>query len=75
MVFSLMGIQRPASLQPCHVTKPPPARPVPCHPAKAKRDFGWTLRYPSRRQGFVEGYGVVGASAGADFTARQPQAT
>jgi len=25
--------------------------------AKAKRELGWTLRYPSWRQGFVEAYG------------------
>jgi hypothetical protein len=25
--------------------------------AKAKRDLGWTLRYPSWRQGFKEGLG------------------
>jgi hypothetical protein len=24
--------------------------------AKAKRELGWTLRYPSWRQGFVEAY-------------------
>ena len=25
--------------------------------AKAKRELGWMLRYPSWRQGFVEAYG------------------
>jgi hypothetical protein len=26
--------------------------------AKAKRELGWTLRYPSWRQGFAEVYGA-----------------
>ena len=30
--------------------------------AKAKRELGWTLRYPSWRQGFVEAYRVATAS-------------
>jgi nucleoside-diphosphate-sugar epimerase len=30
--------------------------------AKAKREFGWTLRYPSWRQGFVAAYGTQAAS-------------
>jgi nucleoside-diphosphate-sugar epimerase len=29
--------------------------------AKAKRELGWTLRYPSWRQGFAEVYGKAGA--------------
>ena len=36
--------------------------------AKAKRELGWALRYPSWRQGFSELYG----SASADGTASQP---
>jgi len=32
--------------------------------AKAKRDLGWTLRYPSWRQGFVEAYGPAPATPG-----------
>jgi nucleoside-diphosphate-sugar epimerase len=31
--------------------------------AKAKRELGWTLRYPSWRQGFVEAYGAQSAEA------------
>jgi nucleoside-diphosphate-sugar epimerase len=30
--------------------------------AKAKRDLGWTLRYPSWRQGFPETYGMAQAA-------------
>jgi len=33
--------------------------------AKAKRDLGWELRYPSWRQGFVAAYAPEGAAAGA----------
>jgi nucleoside-diphosphate-sugar epimerase len=38
--------------------------------ARAKRELGWTLRYPSWRQGFVAAYGPVAATS----TARPPQA-
>jgi 2-alkyl-3-oxoalkanoate reductase len=31
--------------------------------AKAKRELGWTLRYPSWRQGFAEAYATPVASA------------
>ena len=31
--------------------------------AKAKRELGWTLRYPSWRQGFVAAYAKSAASA------------
>jgi nucleoside-diphosphate-sugar epimerase len=31
--------------------------------AKAKRELGWTLRYPSWRRRFVDAYGRAGASA------------
>ena len=31
--------------------------------AKAKRELGWTLRYPSWRQGFSEAYGLENGSA------------
>jgi nucleoside-diphosphate-sugar epimerase len=31
--------------------------------AKAKRELGWTLRYPTWRQGFVEAYASAAASA------------
>ena len=30
--------------------------------AKAKRELGWTLRYPSWREGFVAAYGTAGAA-------------
>jgi nucleoside-diphosphate-sugar epimerase len=33
--------------------------------AKAKRELGWTPRYPSWRQGFVEAYRRAGASPGS----------
>ena len=36
--------------------------------AKAKRELGWTLRYPTWRRGFVESYGRLApdrADAGA----------
>jgi nucleoside-diphosphate-sugar epimerase len=33
--------------------------------AKAKRELGWTPRYPSWRQGFVAAYGQAGASPGS----------
>ena len=33
--------------------------------AKAKRELGWTLRYPSWREGFRTAYGRVGSSVGA----------
>jgi nucleoside-diphosphate-sugar epimerase len=32
--------------------------------AKAKRELGWTLRYPSWRQGFAAAYGSAGQPAG-----------
>jgi 2-alkyl-3-oxoalkanoate reductase len=38
--------------------------------AKAKRELGWTLRYPSWRQGFVDVYADLAAS-----TPQQPPAT
>lgn len=38
--------------------------------AKAKKELGWTLRYPSWRQGFVAAYGPAAASAGAGSAAR-----
>jgi hypothetical protein len=35
--------------------------------AKAKRELGWTLRYPTWRRGFVESYGRLASdSAGAE---------
>ena len=37
--------------------------------AKAKRELGWTLRYPTWRRGFVESYGRLAAD-GADADAR-----
>jgi len=40
--------------------------------AKAKRELGWTLRYPSWRQGFAAAYGP--RPAAADSTARAAQA-
>jgi NAD dependent epimerase/dehydratase family len=33
--------------------------------AKAKRELGWSLRYPSWRQGFAEGYGKPARAAAA----------
>jgi hypothetical protein len=33
--------------------------------AKAKRELGWTLRYPSWRQGFVAAYGLQPVTSGA----------
>jgi hypothetical protein len=30
--------------------------------AKAKRELGWTLRYPSWRQGFAAAYGLAQAA-------------
>jgi nucleoside-diphosphate-sugar epimerase len=33
--------------------------------AKAKRELGWTLRYPSWRQGFVEVYAKGGTAKAA----------
>jgi 2-alkyl-3-oxoalkanoate reductase len=38
--------------------------------AKAKRELGWTLRYPSWRQGFAEVYGKAGAAASAQAPVR-----
>jgi 2-alkyl-3-oxoalkanoate reductase len=38
--------------------------------AKAKRELGWTLRYPSWRQGFAEVYGKAGATASAQAPVR-----
>jgi hypothetical protein len=32
---------------------------------KAKRDFGWELRYPSWREGFAAVYGAVPVGMGA----------
>jgi hypothetical protein len=32
--------------------------------SKAKRELGWTLRYPSWRQGFAEGYASPARAAG-----------
>jgi nucleoside-diphosphate-sugar epimerase len=37
--------------------------------AKAKRELGWTLRYPSWRQGFAEVYGRPAASTSAPRSA------
>src|SRR3954468_4229412 len=34
--------------------------------AKGKRELGWTLRYPSWRQGFVAAYAATNRSAGRD---------
>jgi nucleoside-diphosphate-sugar epimerase len=34
--------------------------------AKARRDLGWTLRYPSWRQGFVAAYGSTAQAAGGN---------
>jgi nucleoside-diphosphate-sugar epimerase len=39
--------------------------------AKAKRELGWTLRYPSWRQGFVAAYASGGGSALARVDERQ----
>ncbi len=33
--------------------------------AKAKKELGWTLRYPSWRQGFVAAYGLAARAAGS----------
>jgi 2-alkyl-3-oxoalkanoate reductase len=38
--------------------------------AKAKRELGWTLRYPSWRQGFRAAYGSAEASSGASGAGR-----
>jgi nucleoside-diphosphate-sugar epimerase len=38
--------------------------------AKAKRQLGWTLRYPSWRQGFLAAYGPAEASSGASGAGR-----
>jgi 2-alkyl-3-oxoalkanoate reductase len=38
--------------------------------AKAKRELGWTLRYPSWRQGFRAAYGPAEASSGASGAGR-----
>jgi 2-alkyl-3-oxoalkanoate reductase len=38
--------------------------------AKAKRELGWTLRYPSWRKGFVEAYGGAGEGDAARTGAR-----
>jgi 2-alkyl-3-oxoalkanoate reductase len=42
--------------------------------AKAKRELGWTLRYPSWRAGFVAAYGSPAAAGGADAHAAGQQA-
>jgi hypothetical protein len=41
--------------------------------AKAKRELGWTLRYPSWRQGFVAAYASTTATDGGE-SARGRQA-
>jgi 2-alkyl-3-oxoalkanoate reductase len=41
--------------------------------AKAKRELGWTLRYPSWRQGFAAAYGPAAVSASARETAGAQQ--
>ena len=38
--------------------------------AKAKRELGWALRYPSWREGFVAAYRAAGASPAATRGAR-----
>jgi hypothetical protein len=38
--------------------------------AKAKRELGWTLRYPSWRQGFVAAYAPIARADGPRSTAR-----
>ncbi len=40
--------------------------------AKAKKELGWTLRYPSWRQGFVAAYGPAARAAGPG-TASEPR--
>ncbi len=35
--------------------------------AKAKRELGWTLRYPSWRQGFAAAYGTSTTTDGRTF--------
>jgi hypothetical protein len=35
---------------------------------KAKRELGWTLRYPSWRQGFADTYGSASNDSGAQAT-------
>jgi nucleoside-diphosphate-sugar epimerase len=37
---------------------------------KAKRELGWTLRYPSWRQGFAETYGSASNDSGAQAARR-----
>ena len=37
--------------------------------AKAKRELGWTLRYPTWRRGFVEVYGGLGAEPAEEMAA------
>ena len=37
--------------------------------AKAKRELGWTLRYPSWRRGFAEVYGNLGAEEAEEMAA------
>jgi hypothetical protein len=42
--------------------------------AKAKRELGWTLRYPTWRRGFVEAYRGARVSADAYGTASNASA-
>jgi nucleoside-diphosphate-sugar epimerase len=42
--------------------------------AKAKKELGWTLRYPSWRQGFLAAYGPATQAAGASAPAAAGQA-
>jgi nucleoside-diphosphate-sugar epimerase len=42
--------------------------------AKAKRELGWTLRYPTWRQGFLEAYATAAATAPA-ATASEPRSS
>ena len=40
--------------------------------AKAKRELGWVLRYPTWRRGFYEAYAGATGRERADATARAP---
>jgi 2-alkyl-3-oxoalkanoate reductase len=42
--------------------------------AKAKKELGWTLRYPSWRQGFVAAYGPAARAAGPSAASGAPSA-
>ena len=42
--------------------------------AKAKRELGWTLRYPSWRQGFPAAYAALAGADGRNGPARPPLA-